>query len=111
MYKDKEKQKTANKEAAQRRRDKQQGMTDKGMTQSGNVIPRVTPSTSNGIGLPANFGQPDCECQHCQANKARGSRHTLNHGPWKTREQLDTHELNRVSLPGDVDYKRSKEVA
>lgn len=54
--------------------------------------------------LPANFGQTDCQCKHCRAVKVNGSKHTLNHGAYKTVSQLADNELNRVSLPGDIDY-------
>ena len=57
------------------------------------------------IGKPANFGQPDCECKHCQSNRASGNRHILNHGPIKMADELGRNELNRASLPGDVGYK------
>ena len=53
---------------------------------------------------PANYGQPDCQCMHCQSNRANGSRHTINHGAYKPADELGVKELNRVSLPGDVDY-------
>ena len=56
---------------------------------------------------PANFGQPDCECQHCQTNRVNGNKHTINHGAWKSAQELDEGELNRVALPGDVDYTSS----
>lgn len=54
--------------------------------------------------LIANYGQPDCECKHCQAVKVNKSKHTLNHGPYKPASELAMHEINRVSLPGDKDY-------
>ena len=53
-----------------------------------------------------NFGQPDCHCQHCQTNRANGSKHTINHGAYKPAAQLAEHELNRITLPGDVAYER-----
>ena len=55
---------------------------------------------------PANYGQPDCQCQHCQNVRASGNpfKRVLNHGEYKTASQLDRNELNRVSLPGDADY-------
>ncbi len=53
---------------------------------------------------PANFGFPDCECKHCQYNRTYGNKFTLNHGVWKRVSKLGKLELNRVSLPGDVDY-------
>ena len=53
---------------------------------------------------PPNFGQPDCECRHCQNNRQSGDHKLINHGPHKLIGELKDHELNRVSLPGDVDY-------
>ena len=61
--------------------------------------------TRNATVLPANFGQDDCTCRHCQNNRAKGSPHTLNHGAHKLAKALSKKELNRVTLPGDVDYK------
>lgn len=58
--------------------------------------------TGKGI---ANFGGPDCECMHYRAVKSNGLKVRLNHGPYKTADQLAPDELNRVSLPGDADYK------
>ena len=108
MYKDKERQKEANRLAAQRKRDKQKaegmtetegvtqkGMTNQGMTQEPVVIPA----------RPENYGQPDCECQQCKTNRAKGNRHIINHGPWRPAAELRDNEINRVSLPGDVDYE------
>ena len=57
---------------------------------------------------PANFGQPDCECMHCRAVKSNKSNHVLNHGPYKPASELKPNELNRVALPGDVDYRGIK---
>jgi hypothetical protein len=54
--------------------------------------------------LPANFGQPDCECRHCQQNRRSDHKLIINHGAWKPASQLAANEVNRVSLPGDVDY-------
>ena len=88
MYKDKNKQKEANRRAKQRQRAK--GMTHEGMTGE-NVIPE----------LPANFGQEDCECRHCRNNRNSGGKLIINHGEPKP---MGVNEVNRVSLPGDVDY-------
>ncbi len=55
-------------------------------------------------GKPLNFGQGDCECKHCQYNRTYGNKFTLNHGKWKNVSGLGRNELNRVSLPGDIDY-------
>ncbi len=118
MYKDKQKQKEANRAASQRRRDKAKGMTDV-LTNEQYVIPEdkcdigvhadglviicdeVSGSTQP---LPANFGQADCECRHCQNNRKNGSRKIINHGPYKTAGELAENELNRVVFPSDPDY-------
>lgn len=54
---------------------------------------------------PANFGEENCCCKHCESNTTNGNKHVLNHGKWKSIKDLDKKELNRVPLPGDVDYK------
>lgn len=51
-----------------------------------------------------NFGKSDCQCKHCQSNRANNGRLVINHGPYKPVGQLADHEVNRVSLPGDPDY-------
>ena len=64
-------------------------------------------------GLPANYGQPNCQCWHCHnyraAKKDTAKKDTakLNHGPWLNAEQLaeQGYMANRVSLPGDIDYE------
>lgn len=89
MYKDKDKQKEANRAAQARFKASKKVLPNEGIT--------------GGV-LPANFGQPDCECRHCRANRANGNRHVLNHGTAKPYPLLDRNELNRVSLPGDTDY-------
>ncbi len=53
---------------------------------------------------PANFGQPDCQCQMCRTNRVNGNKHTINHGAYKQSHELYEHELNRVTLPSDADY-------
>lgn len=59
----------------------------------------------DGIKRPLNFGQEDCTCYHCQGNRSNGSKLMLNHDPHKSCAELGERERNRVSLPGDVDYK------
>lgn len=51
-----------------------------------------------------NYGQPDCQCMHCQQNRANGNKSIINHGPYKPYQALAKNEANRVSLPGDPDY-------
>ncbi len=119
MYKDKEKQRQADRERQKRRRDK---IKVKGVTKPG-VTDKVTPKldrnyllSGSQIGrerLPANFGQPDCQCRHCQNSRvARPHRGhwSLNHGHTRQPEELADNELNRVAMPGDIDYVGSPEV-
>ena len=54
--------------------------------------------------LPDNYGLPDCECQQCQTNRVNGNKHMINHSDCKMRSEMASEELNRVTLPGDVDY-------
>lgn len=54
---------------------------------------------------PANWGLPDCTCLHCAQNKTNGGRSIINHGVWKPASLLVAGEINRVSLPSDVDYE------
>ena len=59
-------------------------------------------------GLPANYGQPNCQCWHCHNYRAaKKDTARLNHGPWLNAEQLveQGYMANRVSLPGDIDYE------
>ncbi len=77
------------------------------VTKPGSVTvdsPKIAKIRGTGEGVP-NYGQPDCECRHCQQQRTvASSKRTLNHGPYKTADQLAEHEGNRVSLPGDADY-------
>jgi hypothetical protein len=134
-YKDKDKQREANRRAQSRRRKALAGMTGPGMTKQGmterNVTPLVLGMTQHiqdprdadpkvmqkleadivtpTPNLPANFGQADCACRHCRANRANGSKLEINHGPYKGCKDLIKGEVNRVALPGDVDYIQSEE--
>lgn len=97
MYKDKVKQKEANRKAKQKQR---QGMTsegDQGMT---------SPGMTQGMTRPANYGQADCQCMHCKQSTVSRP----NHGAYKRSHELATNEVNRVALPGDVDYKGVAEI-
>jgi hypothetical protein len=165
MYKDKNKQKKADRERARRYRERQKGVTESGRDAKGVTVisytdkfksdkdrgmPNPTIVIMDEFSLPANFGQrdgegvtevygeahpvvkeaakqlhrtnqvlriqdtpefsipnfgqPDCECMHCRQNRRQGSHHILNHGPHKPASELSPNELNRVALPGDVDY-------
>ena len=64
----------------------------------------VTRPESVTVGLPDKFGQPDCQCMHCLQNRNSKLGLTINHGAYKPADQLAKNEVNRVSLPGDVDY-------
>ena len=97
----------------QRYRERQKSVTNSNatVTQNGSVTEgrNVIPDLNETIyppdpQKPANFGQDNCQCKHCQNNRSHGSRLTINHGPYKPASELSEHEVNRVSLPSDVDY-------
>lgn len=102
-YKDREKQRIADKERQKRRRDKikAKGVTKQGVTQ-GVTATSIANKVTAHLAIE-NYGQPDCECWHCQNNGANGSKHILNHSQYKPVAELAENELNRVSLPGDSD--------
>jgi hypothetical protein len=52
--------------------------------------------------VPDNYGQPDCQCKHCQNNRNGKLGLTINHAE-PVNQTIKGH-VNRVSLPGDVDY-------
>ncbi len=54
--------------------------------------------------VPANYGLENCECLHCGVNRNPGRKNIINHGQYKPAHELADNEVNRVSLPGDVDY-------
>ena len=118
MYKDREQAKQSNKERQRRYRALRKGVTSEGVTEQGVTIHTaglplepapVFIETPEGLvdidKLPANYGQPDCECRHCQNIQASGSKHIINHAAYKPASELGKNELNRVSKPGDADYK------
>jgi len=53
---------------------------------------------------PANFGLLDCQCYHCQQNRNTGNKLVINHEHYKPANELRPNEVNRQSLPGDIDY-------
>ena len=55
---------------------------------------------------PANYGQPDCQCKHCQQVQTNKSNAILNHNGYISASELiaNGYTHNRVSLPGDIDY-------
>ena len=111
-YKDKDKQREADRIRQQRRRDakKSKDVTipghDEGVTVAANVDSGGKVENVSVDHKPAieNYGQPNCQCKHCQQNRAQGSRHIINHGPYKKEAELKGRELNRVALPGDPDF-------
>ena len=84
MYKDKEKQREANKRAAQKRRNKAKGMTQ-GMTLAANVIPKPTQNV-----IPA---------KHCP------SLTVMERLFYRPAHKLKAGEHNFVSLPGRACYR------
>lgn len=100
-YKDKEKQKQAQRERTRRYRDKQKGVTSEGVTTEPSIAEFDKIADMYGI---ENYGQPDCMCMHCQSKRTNNSKLLINHGPHKRVNELQLHEVNRVSLPGDSDY-------
>ena len=56
---------------------------------------------SHGI---AHFGDVDCECGMCHNKVINKSNNIINHGEYKVASELGENEINRVSLPDDVDY-------
>lgn len=79
-----------------------------GLTEPENVRPieDVRPEPVRPI-LPDNYGQPDCQCWHCKQNSSqpKDRQVIINHGPYKTADQLAAGEVNRQALPGDIDYQ------
>ena len=68
-------------------------------------VPIVSvPRLESNPNKPLNYGQPDCQCMHCQQHRTNNSKNIISHGRYKTASELSDHEVNRVSLPGDVDY-------
>lgn len=96
-----------------KRSDKSNSDTQLGQDVSGEFVdipclPGVLQMTPEGpkSEVPKNYGQPGCECKHCQQTKARREQGkiVINHGSYKTAPELGEREVNRVCLPGDVDY-------
>jgi hypothetical protein len=54
-----------------------------------------------------NWAQPDCQCKHCRNVHKTRPEARLNHGSYMTAAELEQngYKYNRVSLPGDKDYK------
>lgn len=70
-----------------------------------NVRPNTQPEQKiNPADTIPNYGQENCECMHCKSKRTNKSKNIINHGPFKPAKELETDEINRVSLPGDPDY-------
>ena len=50
-------------------------------------------------------GGSDCGCGMCKNKVVNNSSKIINHGPWKSASELKENEINRVPIPGDVDYE------
>ncbi len=101
--------KTAAERAKEYRKRKRDGKCDSPVTKTSRdaIIERPIMTIERAAalnGIP-NYGRANCECQHCQQNRRQGSKHILNHGPYKDITRLGPNEFNRVSLPGDTDYE------
>lgn len=70
------------------------------------TVTDVTDNKRNSVTVtkPANFGLHDCQCMHCKQNRGGGNKLIINHGQFKHIGQLSGNEVNRQTLPGDVDY-------
>jgi hypothetical protein len=55
---------------------------------------------------PDNYGQDNCQCYHCKTSRINKNPKRFNHGDYMTAQELalNGYDLNRVTLPGDVDY-------
>ena len=58
------------------------------------------------LNKPENYGLDNCQCKHCQQIRTNKSTARLNHGEYMTATELEQngYDLNRVTLPGDIDY-------
>lgn len=112
MYKDKEKQKEAQKRwiaekrAKLQKKDVQDGSGSTNSIEPEPNIPLVEPNLSNSEcrTLPENYGLENCTCQHCQQNRRSSNKLIINHGAYKKAADLGPFEVNRQILPGDIDY-------
>lgn len=113
-YKDKDKQRAAARESMRRRR---QGITASAARLDVNpedvnpldlmLPPPVFTVTPEGTKrkVPINYGQADCACMCCAINRRKPRPHIVNHGAYRPARELSKGEINRMSLPGDVDYE------
>lgn len=85
-YKDKDKQRAADRERQRHYRATRKGVTSEGVTQgvtegvtgpsvTQTIIPEQQAGKTDPIEVITNYGQPDCECIHCrQARKSQLTR-------------------------------------
>ena len=101
-----EKHRQASKEGMARFRAKQKALKAEaaGIPQAEPAKPGAGCETPAGLvnAVPVRYGMQDCKCRHCKQSKGR---HKINHWARKPADELEKNEVNRVSLPGDVDYK------
>ena len=100
--KNKEKSKRASFERQRRYKAKQRALLSQGVTTEPSIAEVV--KVAELYNKPANFGESDCMCKMCIGNRSKPKPHILNHGALKRSDQLGENELNRIPLPGDVDY-------
>ncbi len=108
MYKDKDKQREANRARQKRRRDKikAQGVTNQGVTQGVTVAKPCMSVAALSEAYVAGFVEscmkPDYICPIPKDQR----KPYINYGPYMTANELATAGLkfNRVSKPGDADY-------
>ncbi len=62
-------------------------------------VTRVTPTVTPRVTVHER------QCQVNNETRPKAEQHTVNTGPPKSFDELDTGEHNRVPLPGDEDYK------
>ena len=110
-YKDPNKRRQASKKAMQRKRNVNPSTLTPDVNPNTigtvNPVPLVFIVTPEGAKskVPENYGLENCVCKDCQLNRASGNKRIVNHGKYKDVSQLADNEINRVSLPGDIDYQ------
>jgi hypothetical protein len=66
--------------------------------------PELSAAHTANNNLPLNFGLDNCQCKHCQQCRTNNLNVTLWHGKQAVVIGSGLIPLNRVSLPGDIDY-------
>ena len=104
---DKEAKRAYQREYMKRRRNKTPEVAPQSTnSEAGTVRPSpVRPEMLDPDVRPTDYGLEGCQCLHCQSGRVNHSKNTINHGPVKHHNALGPREVNRVALPGDVDYK------